>query len=127
MRSRYSAYATGKVDYIAETHNPATRDTMDEEAARQWSKQAAWEGLEVHDTSTDGDQGKVEFTAHYSVKGQKLTHHELAFFKKIGGRWLYHDGEMIKSPPIKRDPNKVGRNDPCPCGSGKKYKKCHGA
>ncbi len=28
---------------------------------------------------------------------------------------------------IKRDAPKVGRNDPCPCGSGKKYKKCHGA
>ncbi|MEO0303547.1 MAG: SEC-C metal-binding domain-containing protein, partial [candidate division WOR-3 bacterium] len=27
---------------------------------------------------------------------------------------------------IKRDTPKVGRNDPCPCGSGKKYKKCHG-
>jgi SEC-C motif len=26
-----------------------------------------------------------------------------------------------------RDEPKVGRNDPCPCGSGKKYKKCHGA
>jgi preprotein translocase subunit SecA len=29
--------------------------------------------------------------------------------------------------PIKRDLPKVGRNDVCPCGSGKKYKKCHGA
>ena len=29
--------------------------------------------------------------------------------------------------PIRRDETKVGRNDPCPCGSGRKYKKCHGA
>jgi len=28
--------------------------------------------------------------------------------------------------PARRDLQKVGRNDPCPCGSGKKYKKCHG-
>ncbi|RME31022.1 MAG: hypothetical protein D6800_01205, partial [Candidatus Zixiibacteriota bacterium] len=28
---------------------------------------------------------------------------------------------------VKRNQPKVGRNDPCPCGSGKKYKKCHGA
>jgi preprotein translocase subunit SecA len=28
--------------------------------------------------------------------------------------------------PAKRSQDKVGRNDPCPCGSGKKYKKCHG-
>jgi preprotein translocase subunit SecA len=32
-----------------------------------------------------------------------------------------------KSETVRRDPDKVGRNDPCPCGSGKKYKKCHGA
>jgi len=32
-----------------------------------------------------------------------------------------------KKQPVKRDVAKVGRNDPCPCGSGKKYKKCHGA
>jgi preprotein translocase subunit SecA len=35
-------------------------------------------------------------------------------------------GEGAKTEPIKRDKPKVGRNDPCPCGSGKKYKKCHG-
>ena len=28
---------------------------------------------------------------------------------------------------FKREGQKIGRNDPCPCGSGKKYKKCHGA
>jgi preprotein translocase subunit SecA len=31
-----------------------------------------------------------------------------------------------KPETVRRDENKVGRNDPCPCGSGKKYKKCHG-
>jgi preprotein translocase subunit SecA len=39
---------------------------------------------------------------------------------RVGG-----DDAAIK--PIRRDEPKVGRNDPCPCGSGKKYKKCHGA
>jgi len=33
--------------------------------------------------------------------------------------------DVIKT--VRRDEPKVGRNDPCPCGSGKKYKKCHGA
>ena len=36
------------------------------------------------------------------------------------------DGEPAKAEPVRRDRPKVGRNDPCPCGSGKKYKKCHG-
>ncbi|MFT5122876.1 MAG: preprotein translocase subunit SecA [Verrucomicrobiales bacterium] len=36
--------------------------------------------------------------------------------------------EALEKPePVRRDTPKVGRNDPCPCGSGKKYKKCHGA
>src|SRR5262249_43692567 len=35
-------------------------------------------------------------------------------------------GEGATTAPIKRERPKVGRNDPCPCGSGKKYKKCHG-
>ena len=36
-------------------------------------------------------------------------------------------GEPVRRPPAKRAPDKVGRNSPCPCGSGKKYKKCHGS
>jgi preprotein translocase subunit SecA len=35
--------------------------------------------------------------------------------------------EAAKSKPMVRDQPKVGRNEPCPCGSKKKYKKCHGA
>ena len=35
--------------------------------------------------------------------------------------------EAGKVKTVVRDQPKVGRNDPCPCGSGKKYKKCHGA
>jgi len=34
--------------------------------------------------------------------------------------------EVVKQKTVRRDKPKVGRNDPCPCGSGKKYKKCHG-
>jgi preprotein translocase subunit SecA len=33
--------------------------------------------------------------------------------------------DVVKT--VRREEPKVGRNDPCPCGSGKKYKKCHGA
>ncbi|HKC51992.1 MAG TPA: SEC-C metal-binding domain-containing protein [Myxococcota bacterium] len=36
-----------------------------------------------------------------------------------------HDHEA--PAPYVRESPKVGRNDPCPCGSGKKFKKCHGA
>ena len=36
-------------------------------------------------------------------------------------------GDDARVQTVRRDEPKVGRNDPCPCGSGKKYKKCHGA
>jgi len=41
---------------------------------------------------------------------------------------MSHGGETQDAGPqtVKRDADKVGRNDPCPCGSGKKYKRCHG-
>jgi len=41
---------------------------------------------------------------------------------------MYFSGSAGAEPlTVKRKEAKVGRNDPCPCGSGKKYKKCHGA
>jgi preprotein translocase subunit SecA len=36
-------------------------------------------------------------------------------------------GKDEKIKPIRREGPAIGRNDPCPCGSGKKYKRCHGA
>ncbi|MFW5426476.1 MAG: SEC-C metal-binding domain-containing protein, partial [Methylophagaceae bacterium] len=37
------------------------------------------------------------------------------------------DEQPSHQKPVTRDGKKVGRNDPCPCGSGKKFKQCHGA
>jgi preprotein translocase subunit SecA len=48
-----------------------------------------------------------------------------AFRDAREGRPVGSDGAG-KAGPIRRDVPKVGRNDPCPCGSGRKYKKCHG-
>jgi preprotein translocase subunit SecA len=39
---------------------------------------------------------------------------------------VYHSGDFSAGGPTRREAAKVGRNDPCPCGSGKKFKKCHG-
>jgi hypothetical protein len=37
-----------------------------------------------------------------------------------------HDHHHATAEPYRREAPKVGRNDPCWCGSGKKFKKCHG-
>jgi SEC-C motif-containing protein len=53
-------------------------------------------------------------------------HHEVAEFKKEEGTWFFVDGHAPKYEQVKRQGAKIGRNAPCPCGSGKKYKKCCG-
>ena len=129
MRSRYAAYVLGKIDYIASSHDPDKRHEMDAEGAEQWSQAAEWLGLEITETDKGGpddEEGTVEFVAKYEMQGRVVNHHERAYFKKINGRWFYHDGDMIKPKPVVREGPKLGRNDPCSCGSGKKYKKCCG-
>ena len=46
--------------------------------------------------------------------------------EKVSASGASSDGGA-EARPLRRQEPKVGRNDPCPCGSGKKYKKCHGA
>ena len=130
MRSRYTAYTLGEVDYIVETHDPATRDEIDPSATRAWAEEAEWHGLEIVATEgggPDDDEGTVEFVARYEQRERFRNHHERSTFKKREGRWFFHDGEVISQPTVVRGHPKVGRNDPCPCGSGKKHKKCCGA
>ena len=69
--------------------------------------------------------GVVEFVANYEVEGNAVRHHEISDFRRVEGEWFFRDGKEIPVT-VWRDTPKVGRNDPCPCGSGKKYKKCHG-
>ena len=129
MRARYSAYAVCNVDFLFESSGPEVRGEFDEKTTREWSKSATWEGLEVVETekgTPDDDEGYVSFVAHYSANGQTCEHHERSYFKKIDGAWRFIDGEIEKKKPFQREEPKVGRNDPCPCGSGKKYKKCCG-
>ncbi|MGA1523171.1 MAG: SEC-C metal-binding domain-containing protein, partial [Planctomycetota bacterium] len=50
----------------------------------------------------------------------------MASFQKIDGRYYFVDGVIVGPGTFRREAPKVGRNDPCPCGSGKKHKKCCG-
>ena len=128
MRARYSAYVEQEIDFLMKTIADDSPGDTDQESTRQWSEMSNWIGLIVHESQggPDDDEGMVEFTAAYEIKGREFKHHEKARFKKINGKWLYTDGDMIKPEPVRRDSPKVGRNDPCLCGSGKKYKKCCG-
>ena len=126
MRSRYSAFVQLLPDYLIETHDPQTRGEINRDDIEEWARESQWEGLEILDTHKGGPgdkQGVVEFKAHYSVQGHQYVHHERSDFTFKDGKWYYTSGEVFQET-ITRSTPKVGRNDPCPCGSGKKYKKC---
>ena len=127
MRSRYSAFVTHAIDYLFESHHPETRGELDRDEVRRFSEGGTWQGLEVLDT-VDGqarvERGWVEFIARYIERGEARIHHERSLFSRHHGRWFFHSAEYPKSAPTVRTQPKIGRNDPCPCGSGKKYKKC---
>lgn len=129
MRSRYSAYATGAIDYIQATLSAESKGRFDYEGAQHWSKNSTWNGLEIHATEAGGesdDTGIVEFTASFETAGTPQQHREVARFIREDGLWVYEDGDMVGTT-FRRETPKVGRNEPCPCGSGKKFKHCHGA
>ncbi len=129
MRSRYTAFAIGNIDYLAETLSSEARKDFDKTDAENTAGNAKWQGLEVRAVTGGGEQdetGTVEFVAHFTLGGQRHAHHELAAFEREDGRWVYTTGQ-INPKEAPREVVKIGRNAPCPCGSGKKYKKCCGA
>jgi SEC-C motif-containing protein len=121
MRSRYTAYVRGAIDHVVATHDPRTRDDVDREAAEKWSRETEWQGLEILASGED----TVEFIARGVTNGAPFAHRERSTFRKVDGRWYYVDGKGGNEPA--RRAATPGRNDPCHCGSGKKYKRCHGA
>jgi SEC-C motif-containing protein len=114
MRARYAAYVLGDTAYLRATWHP---DTCPQELGGP----TRWLGLRVlHcDGGQAGDsEGTVEFVAAFREAGRVRQLHETSRFVHQGGRWLYVDGDLQL-----RD---VGRNEPCPCGSGRKLKHCCG-
>ncbi|HCC37211.1 MAG TPA: hypothetical protein DEQ14_06130 [Treponema sp.] len=128
MRSRYSAYVEHAVDYIINTCVQRGKDDIDYQSTRDWSEQSVWLGLTIISSEKGGPadtEGTVEFEAVYERDGLKDIHHERATFTKENDEWLYSEGNVSPRTIVRSSP-KVGRNEPCPCGSGKKYKHCHG-
>lgn len=129
MRARYTSYVVGAIDFIINTCDKGKdMPDIDRKATEDWSRESAWHGLTILRTEKGGENdedGIVEFEADYTLHGMRDKHHETASFKKVNGNWLYESG-ALKTTTVVRDGKKIGRNDPCPCGSGKKYKKCCG-
>lgn len=119
MRSRYSAYALKKISYIRTTMQGPALKAFDQQTQITLAQHHEWLGLDVVDAQFDpknSNRATVEYRALHKLQGELAVLNELSEFARIDGRWYYIDGTLKKS----------GRNDPCPCRSGKKFKKCHG-
>lgn len=142
MRARYSAHVLGLVDFVVATYHPSCEAEQHREAIAE-SVNTTWLGLDVlHSEIADSGEGFVEFQAFYRDGQDEYCLHERSRFLREDvqsasnmsqQQWFYIDGDYPqqhepaiepKAAPVVSD--KVGRNDPCPCGSGKKFKKCCG-
>ncbi len=129
MRSRYTAYVKKELAWLRESLHPGHRADYDEKSSRDWADRATWHGIEVLRTEQGGaadDTGTVEFVVSFTESGVKQEHHERSAFQKVNGVWYFKEGKALPPRPVVRQGPRAGRNDPCPCGSGKKFKKCCG-
>ena len=117
MRSRYTAFCQNNVEYLKKTWHP---ETYPEDLGND--EPNTWVGLEIIDSSVDGDEGEVEFKARLIFDNRLEVLHETSHFDKINGAWLYHSGDFENDG---QNVIKIGKSDPCPCGSGKIFKNCH--
>jgi SEC-C motif-containing protein len=90
MRSRYSAFAVGDVDYLLASWHPSTRpSTLELDPGLRWFR------LDILATERGGmldNEGTVEFCAHYREGRTADSQREVSRFRKIGRRWFYLDG-----------------------------------
>lgn len=115
MRSRYSAFVLDLTDYLLATWHPSTRpSSLEADAATVWKR------LEVLESGVEGEGGWVHFRATFHVGRRWSVLEEASRFVREAGHWFYLDG----TPVVHR--LKPGRNTPCPCGSGRKFKACCG-
>ncbi|HEY3451216.1 MAG TPA: YchJ family metal-binding protein [Myxococcales bacterium] len=128
MRSRYTAYVHCDVDYLMATNSAKTRGKLNREAIELWAKESKWLGLTVLDVVDGGEgdeEGEVEFAARFEADGKEHTHRERSIFEREDGAWVFVGGAPPKGKPERRE-ERPSPNAQCPCGSGKKYKRCCG-
>lgn len=113
MRSRYSAFVLELAGYLKTTWHESTRPQ-----SLDLSESPQWVSLQIVSADESDDDGVVHFRAVYRAgKGWGYLEERSRFIRE-GGRWYYVSGDTREGAL------KPGRNDVCPCGSGKKYKAC---
>ncbi len=123
MRSRFSAHVARDFAHLHRTYLPTSKEPYvpDGEAGG-----TDWTRLVIHSHTLGPKDGfaYVDFTAYFKEGDAERALLEKAEFQLIDGTWFYTRPVRQGPAPIKAGQAKVGRNDPCPCGSGKKHKQC---
>jgi len=94
MRSRYSAYVLADANYLYRSWDEATRPPL--QSLRKMPR-LSWLGLTVRSTTGGGegdDHGTVSFIARYMAEGRVVEVAETSRFRRVGGRWVYVDGDV---------------------------------
>ncbi len=127
MRSRYSAYVKEAFQYVYDSYHSNTKQHFTLASIEEQSGNISWLGLTINGVKNgkvNDKNGTVNFTARYEMDGKTQNLIEKSYFTKEKNRWYYINGETQFTTTAQS--GKVGRNDPCLCGSGKKHKKCCG-
>lgn len=125
MRSRFTAHVAGDERYLHFSYGPTAHLPYAPDTAEL--QPVAWTRLVVHahEPGRTPDLAFVDFSAFYAVEGGgEAALQEKSEFQRLEGKWLFTRPVRQGPAPLKATAPKVGRNDPCPCGSGKKYKQC---
>ena len=123
MRARFSAHVIRDFAFLHRTYAAtASQPFVEEDSAPE----IHWTRLEIHahEPGTRPDTAFVEFSAYYTDQGHDLVLQEKSEFLRVSGEWIFNRTVRQGPAPIKAAAPKPGRNEPCPCGSGKKYKHC---
>ena len=130
VRSRFSAFSLGCFEYLVETTHPDFRDDLTVEGIRENTEGIHWQRLDILETGSvpgkDGgaDFDTVTFSVLYEREDRVYQMNEISYFTREDDKLYYVEGMSHRPAGYRRTEPKQGRNDPCACGSGKKYKKC---
>ncbi len=125
MRSRFTAHVLRDYAHLHRTYQATAALPYSEEedtAPVQWTRLV----VHAHEPGPKPDVAYVDFSAYYKEGDAEQVLQEKAEFVRQNGRWLHTRAVRSGPAPVKSADPKVGRNEPCPCGSGKKSKHCHG-
>jgi SEC-C motif domain protein len=122
MRSRFTAHVAKDYRYLHRTYAAtASQPFVEEEASDlKWTRLV----VHSHEAGNTPEQAFVDFSAYFTDDQGEHAIHEKSEFRRTAGQWLYTRAVRTGPAPFKSAAPKPGRNDPCPCGSGKKYKQC---